>query len=242
MNLRSIGILCYVGGFLLGTTPTRRKLRRLQKTDPAQASEIAHRYVKKALHNIIVISGSKVEVDGLEHIPQEACLYVGNHTSYFDIMVTETVIPTGVGYISKDSFQSIPGLSSWMELIHCLFLNRSDPKEGIKAILKGAEYLKEGYSMLIFPEGTRSKDGQLGEFKGGSLKVAQKAKCPIVPVGISGSSAIFEDNKNLSIKPSTIKISFGEPIYISDMPRSEQKLLLEQIKETIGEILVNQQN
>lgn len=242
MNLRSIGIVCYVGGFLLCTTPARRKLRRLEKTDPEQANKIAHQYVKRALKNIIAISGSTVETEGLENIPDEACLFVGNHTGYFDIMVTETVIPTGVGYVAKDSFSSIPGLSAWMDLIHCLFLNRSDPKEGIKTILKGAEYLKEGYSMLIFPEGTRSKDGQLGEFKGGSLKMAQKAHCPIVPVAISGSSTIFEDNKNLSIKPSTVNVTFGKPIYISQMSRAEQKLILEQIKETIGEILVNQKN
>lgn len=242
MNLRSIGIVCYVGGFLLCTTPARRKLRRLEKSDPEQANQIAHQYVKRALKNVISISGSRVEVEGLENIPEEACLFVGNHTGYFDIMVTETVIPTGVGYVSKDSFSRIPGLSSWMNLIRCLFLDRSDPKEGIKTILKGAEYLKEGYSMLIFPEGTRSKDGQLGEFKGGSLKMAQKAHCPIVPLAISGSSAIFEDNKNLSVTPSTIKITFGEPVYISQVPRAEQKLVLEQIKETIGEILVNQKN
>lgn len=242
MNFRSIGILCYVGGFLLGTTPARRKLKRLQQTDPQQANELAHQYVKRALSNVIKISGSRVEVEGLDNIPEGACLFVGNHTGFFDIMVTETVIPSGVGYVSKDSFKSVPGLSSWMDLIRCLFLNRSDPKEGIKTILKGAEYLKEGYPILIFPEGTRSRDGKLGEFKGGSLKMAQKAQCPIVPVAISGASAIFEDNKHLSVKPATVKVTFAKPIHISKMSRSEQKLALEQIKETIGEILVNHQN
>lgn len=63
-----------------------------------------------------------------------------------------------------------------MKRIHCLFLDRKDIRKGLQTILEGAEYLKEGYSMCIYPEGTRSTTGELGEFKGGSLKMAQKAK------------------------------------------------------------------
>lgn len=98
-----------------------------------------------------------------------------------------------------------------MKRIHCLFLDRKDIRKGLQTILEGAEYLKEGYSMCIYPEGTRSTNGELGEFKGGSLKMAQKAKAPIVPVAIRGTRDIFENNLGLRVCPSHVTISFGTP-------------------------------
>lgn len=216
MNLRAFCILVYVIYYIIVTTPQRRRLREMAETDPAESSRLSHLAVKKAFRTILRIAGVKIEVSGLDNIPDEACLYVGNHNSYFDILVTETVIPSGTGFVSKDSLQKIPGLSSWMNLIHCLFLNRTDVREGLKMILTGADYLKEGYSMFIFPEGTRSRDGHIGEFKGGSLKMAQKAGAPIVPVAISGSSKIFEKNEGLRVTPGHVKVSFGTPFKFSE--------------------------
>ena len=149
MNLRAFLVLFYVTSFIFVTTPERRRLRELAKTDPQECSRIAHLQVKKAFRNMLRIAGVKIEVSGLDNIPDEPCLYVANHNSYVDILVTETVIPTGAGFVSKDSLQKIPGLSSWMYLIHCLFLNRTDVREGLKMITTGADYLKEGYSMLM---------------------------------------------------------------------------------------------
>ena len=125
MNLRAFLVLFYVTSFIFVTTPERRRLRELAKTDPQECSRIAHLQVKKAFRNMLRIAGVKIEVSGLDNIPDEPCLYVANHNSYVDILVTETVIPTGAGFVSKDSLQKIPGLSSWMYLIHCLFLNRT---------------------------------------------------------------------------------------------------------------------
>ena len=186
---------------------------------------------------ILRIAGVKIEVSGLDNIPDEACLYVGNHNSYFDILVTETVIPSGTGFVSKDSLQKIPGLSSWMNLIHCLFLNRTDVREGLKMILTGADYLKEGYSMFIFPEGTRSRDGHIGEFKGGSLKMAQKAGAPIVPVAISGSSKIFEKNEGLRVTPGHVKVSFGTPFKFSDLTKEQKKTISDHTRAAIQVML-----
>ncbi len=223
MNLRAFCILIYVIYYIIVTTPQRKRLRELAKTDPMESSRLSHLGVKKAFRMILRIAGVKIEVSGLDNIPDEACLYVGNHNSYFDILVTETVIPSGTGFVSKDSLKKIPGLSSWMYLIHCLFLNRTDVREGLKMIMTGADYLKEGYSMFIFPEGTRSRDGHIGEFKGGSLKMAQKADSPIVPIAISGSSTIFEKNEGLRITPGHVKVSFGTPFKFSDLTKEQKK-------------------
>lgn len=237
MNLRAFCILVYVIYYIIVTTPQRRRLREMAETDPAESSRLSHLSVKKAFRMILRIAGVKIEVSGLDNIPDEACLYVGNHNSYFDILVTETVIPSGTGFVSKDSLQKIPGLSSWMNLIHCLFLNRTDVREGLKMILTGADYLKEGYSMFIFPEGTRSRDGHIGEFKGGSLKMAQKADAPIVPVAISGSSKIFEKNEGLRVTPGHVKVSFGTPFKFSDLTKEQKKTISDHTRTAIQVML-----
>ena len=237
MNLRAFCILVYVIYYIIVTTPQRRRLREMAETDPAESSRLSHLAVKKAFRTILRIAGVKIEVSGLDNIPDEACLYVGNHNSYFDILVTETVIPSGTGFVSKDSLQKIPGLSSWMNLIHCLFLNRTDVREGLKMILTGADYLKEGYSMFIFPEGTRSRDGHSGEFKGGSLKMAQKAGAPIVPVAISGSSKIFEKNEGLRVTPGHVKVSFGTPFKFSDLTKEQKKTISDHTRAAIQVML-----
>lgn len=237
MNLRAFLVLFYVTSFIFVTTPERRRLRELAKTDPQECSRIAHLQVKKAFRNMLRIAGVKIEVSGLDNIPDEPCLYVANHNSYVDILVTETVIPTGAGFVSKDSLQKIPGLSSWMYLIHCLFLNRTDVREGLKMITTGADYLKEGYSMFIFPEGTRSKDGHIGEFKGGSLKMAQKAGAPVVPVAISGTSSIFEKNGGFRITPGNVWVSFGTPFKFSDLTREQKREVSQHTRQAIQVML-----
>ncbi|MBQ9156457.1 MAG: 1-acyl-sn-glycerol-3-phosphate acyltransferase [Eubacterium sp.] len=240
MTLRSIRVVAFVTRFLLATAPERRRLHKLAETDPAEASRIANERVGGALRRICEISGIEIITEGLDHIPEEACLFVGNHISYFDIVTTGAVIPGGAGYVAKDSLKKIPGLSDWMDLIHCLFLNRTDIKQGLKTILTGVDYIKSGYSMYIFPEGTRHPEGEMGEFKGGSLKMAQRAKAPIVPVAISGSRDIYENNPHMSIRPGTVRITFGRPFTFDDLPKEERKHAAEYTRELIIEMLKEQ--
>lgn len=241
MTFRSICIAVYVFFYLISTTPARIRLKKLEQSDPQEASRIAQKYIQKVFHVLLKISGVTVDVKGLENIPKEAALFVGNHSSYFDIIVTGATIPGGVGFVAKDSLGNIPGLSSWMKRIHCLFLDRKDVRKGLKTILEGADYLKEGYSMCIYPEGTRSTTGELGEFKGGSLKMAQKAKAPIVPVAITGTRDIFENNPGLRVYPSHVTISFGKPFKIAELPAAEKKFAGEYAKKAIEEMLAEQQ-
>ncbi len=240
MNFRSICILFYLIFYFIITFPARLRLKRLERTNPQEASRIAQEYVQKAFRQILKICGVTVTVSGLENIPEEAALFVGNHSSYFDIIVTGSTVPGGTGFVAKDSLANIPGLSSWMRRIHCLFLDRKDIRKGLKTILRGADYLKEGYSMCIYPEGTRSTDGKLGEFKGGSLKMAQKSKAPIVPVALTGTRDIFENNQGLRILPARVAISFGTPFRISDLPKEEKKFAAEHTKKAIEAMLAEQ--
>ena len=239
MNTRTLHILFYLGGFFLKTTSTRKKLRKLAESDPQESFRLSHDCLTGPVNHVFDLTGSTLTVKGLENIPEETCLYASNHLSFLDIIVLEKTLPEGkkAGFIAKDSLKKIPGLSSWMELIRCIFLDRSNAKEGLKSILKGADDLKEGFNMCIFPEGTRCKEGDLGEFKPASLKMAQKAKVPVVPVAITGTSSILEDNKGLSIKPSKVTITFGEPIRIHELPRQEQKLAVNDVRQTIQDAI-----
>ena len=97
MNFRAFGILIYLIYFLITKIPQRNRLKKLSETDPAKGSAISHDQVKKAFHRVLAISGVKVETEGLENIPDEPVLFVGNHNSYFDILVTETTY-LGLGF------------------------------------------------------------------------------------------------------------------------------------------------
>ena len=111
MTFRSICIAVYVFFYLIFTTPERIRLKKLEQTDPQEASRIAQEHVQKVFRHLLKISGVTIEVNGLENIPDEAALFVGNHSSYFDIIVTGAAIPGGVGFVAKDSLGNIPGLS-----------------------------------------------------------------------------------------------------------------------------------
>ena len=175
---------------------------------------------------LLCISGTKVKAEGLENIPKDrAVLYVGNHRSYFDIIASYRLLPGITGYVAKKEMEKVPLLRLWMRYIHCLFLDRSNVKEGLKTILAGAEEIKNGHSMWIFPEGTRNRgeEGTLLDFKEGSLKMADKAGCPVIPVAIAHSADVLESHFPF-IHAATITIRFGEPIDLKSLPREQKKL------------------
>lgn len=196
------------------------------KKYPEKKDNASRAIVSWAFHVILLIAGTKIIVHGKENIPKDhAVLFVGNHRSYFDILSTYVVSGIKIGYVAKKEMEQIPLLSLWMKAIGCLFLDRENIKEGLKTILKGVDQLKGGHSIFIFPEGTRSKTEAMGTFKEGSTKMAEKAKCPIVPVALSNTDYIFEKNKHFAIKATTIEITFGDEIIINTLPKEDQKFL-----------------
>jgi 1-acyl-sn-glycerol-3-phosphate acyltransferase len=170
----------------------------------------------------------RLTVLGEEHVPKdEPVLYIGNHRSYFDIIISYARCPRLTGYIAKDSMQRIPLLSTWMRRLNCLFINREDIKESLKTILMGIDQVKSGISMCIYPEGTRgqgSDELDMLPFKEGSLKIAEKTGCKIIPMAITGSADIFEKHIP-SIKKSRVILEYGEPIDVSTLSKEEKKKL-----------------
>ena len=162
----------------------------------------------------------KNTVKGKENIPEDrAVLYVGNHRSYFDILVGYTTVPGLVGFVAKKEMEKIPLLSTWMRYVNCLFLDRKNLKEGLKTILEGIDQVKNGVSVWIFPEGTRNKQEDLMDllpFKEGSLKIAEKSGCPVVTVAMTGTAEIFE-NHFPYIRPGNVTIEFGRPFFPKEL-------------------------
>lgn len=194
------------------------------------------RIVQAVFRLILWETGADITVIGHENVPDEAVLYVANHRSYFDILLTYCRCPALTGYVAKDSMEKIPLLSTWMKRLYCLFLNREDIRQGLKTILAGIEQIKSGISMCIFPEGTRNTGSDLMPFKEGSLKMAEKTGCAIVPIAITNSADIFE-NHFPKIKPARVILEYGKPIYPRQLSKEERKFLGAYTRGAIQEML-----
>ena len=195
------------------------------KNDENRQKEYALQVVKQVLRMVFRLTGSTLTVKGLENIPDMPVLYVGNHRSYFDIVTGYIVVPGQTGFIAKKEMEKIPLLREWMRNVNFLFLDRKNIKAGLKTILEGIEKVKGGSSVWIFPEGTRCKakdPAELLPFKEGSLKIAEKSGCPVVPVAITGTAEILEKHFPF-ITPSHITVYYGKPINIKELDPEDRK-------------------
>ena len=184
------------------------------------------RIVKGVFRYLLAVAGVTITVKGAENIPDDrAVLYVGNHRSYFDILVGYVTVPSLLGFVAKKEMLRYPSLRVWMKNVNCLFLDRKDMKEGLKTILTGIDKVKHGISIWIFPEGTRNRNEDIREmlpFKEGSLKIAEKSGSPVIPVAITGTAQVFEAHIPI-IRPSHVIIEFGKPFYTKELPPEHKK-------------------
>ena len=229
--------------FILGL-PVLGVLWLIGKRNKPAADIASLRIVQWAFKVILFLCGTKLTVIGEENVPKDQpVLYIANHQSYFDIVVSYSRCPGLTGYIAKDGLEKVPILSIWMKRLYCLFLNRQDIKEGMKTILKGIDQIKHGISMCIFPEGTRNKSedpADLMEFHEGSLKIAEKSGCPVIPVAITGTDDVFERHIPW-IRKSHVIIEYGEPIYLKELPLDKKKFPGAYTREIISEMIKKQQ-
>ena len=203
------------------------------KKAPKKTLAIRYSYVRGGVKIIWAIAGGPVTVIGKENIPTDRpVLFVSNHRSIFDILLAIREISQPTGFIAKKELEKTP-LKLIMEEIRCLFLDREDAREGLKSILKAIEYVKEGQSMFIFPEGTRCKEeGVILPFHAGSFKIATKAGCPVVPVTIVNSGDLLEDHFP-TLKRVHVIMEFSSPIETKEMDRAAQRELPDAARELI---------
>ena len=190
---------------------------------------------------VLKIAGLNLTVIGKENIPDEPCVFVGNHQSNFDIPVILSNTNRVTGAIAKKDMERIPIMSYWMRQIHSVFMDRENPREALKSISEGIENLKNGYSMIIFPEGTRSRSNSMGEFKKGSMRLAVKAGVPIVPITVYDTYKAMEGN-NGKIKKANAKLIIGKPIYLDTMSKEEKADIAEMVQGIIQSNLDNERS
>lgn len=189
------------------------------------------------------MSGVTATVIGEEHIPDEPVLFIGNHRSYFDILLTYSRCKRLTGYVAKKEMLRYPLLRTWMKRLYCLFLDRSTPKEGLKTILTAIEYVKKGISICIFPEGTRNDGEELSmlPFHDGSLKIAEKSGCAIIPIALNNTHAIFEQHFP-KIRKTHVVIEYGKPIYPGELDKETKKHLGSYCKGIIQDMINKNQD
>lgn len=175
-----------------------------------------------------------VIVKGKENIPSKGpVLYVANHQGYADIPICAAVLnKIQFGFIAKENLIKIPVFGEWLLRIRSITLDREDPRAALRAIDDGIGLINRGYSLLIFPEGTRSKGGPIKSFKKGSLRLATKPGIRIVPITIDGTYRIYEETGCVE-KNKTVTITIHEAIETACLERKQQNELAVKIESII---------
>ncbi len=177
--------------------------------------------------------GWKAEVEGAENLPGSGpVVVISNHQSYVDIPAIMNVMPFQVGFVAKAELGKIPVFSKWITRTRGLLIDRGDARSSLKTISEGAELVKQGFSMCIFPEGTRSRGPVPGEFKAGSLKLATKARCPVLPVTISGTYRLYEETGNIRENQS-FRVVIHPVMETAGLSRKELAELPKKVEEII---------
>ncbi len=185
---------------------------------------------------ILIISGVKVKTSGMENIQGEGpFIFVSNHISQFDIIALQSVIPLKTGFVFKKELARIP-LFGWQLLTgpH-IVIDRSNAEKALKSIHKARYKMKnKDVSMILFPEGTRSRDGELHQFKRGAFHLASQVNYPIIPVTIKDSDKLLPKG-SLKINRGTIKLTFSEPVLTTKIEtRNDELDLMRKVRDIIS--------
>ncbi len=201
--------------------------------------KINHQIGRFWLKIILAISGVKLEVRGLEHLdPKEAYIFAANHQSQFDIPVLEVALPYQIKWLAKKSLFQIPFFGWALKVIGYIPVDRENPRKGYESLLAAAEKIKAGFSVVIFPEGTRSPDGRLLPFKTGGFALAIKSQKPVVAVALCGTGKIMPKGK-LYVRPGLVRVRLFPPIPTRGLSLKEKTQLAHLVRLRIEEGLRN---
>lgn len=205
-----------------GVKLARKKLRWLS------------RIVLKSLGvKLRVIYKNRKNINALER--EKGIIFVCNHQSNLDIPVIVSALHIDVGFVAKKEMKSWPFFNIWMKRSKCVFLNRENPREGIKDIKEAVKVVKDGYPIVIFPEGERTLDGEILRFKKGSFKLATETNGIIVPLTLKGTFDIQKRGEWKMKRNQLVTIIVGEPIYVDSLSNDEIKELSTKVREVLEE-------
>lgn len=233
--MRTIIWFIYFWGALVALLPRLRRAQKAQAAgDTAQRDKIVDEAVGRWCRRLLKMAGMEITVEGRENLPDTPVVFVANHQGYFDIPLLLTCLDKPHGIVSKQGINKLPLVRDWMVLLGCVFIDRDNARQAVTALGDAAKALtQEGRSFIIFPEGTRSKGGPVGEFKNGGFRIAFKTGAPILPVCIDGTWRAMEAN-HYFIKPCKVRLTILPAIPTQNMTKEETKLVAEQVREAIS--------
>lgn len=195
---------------------------------------IAREQPRNWARSLLWAAGVKVELEGLEHLsPGEPAVIVANHESWFDVFALVVHLPVDTRFVGKIELTRIPFFGpSWLACGH-IAIDRSDRQKAIESLRVAGETLRrEGAAVVMFPEGTRSADGELLPFKKGAFVLALQTGVPVVPVGVSGSRDIMPKG-SWRIRSGTIVVRVGPPISSEDRGEGARDALLQRSRAEV---------
>jgi len=198
-----------------------------------RTGNLSHRISSLWARWLCELNGIQVEVSGMENIMRDrAQIFVANHQSYFDIFALSGYVPVQLRWVAKASLFRIPFVGWSMKAAGYIGVDRSNRKKAYQSFLATIEKVKQGYSVVIFPEGTRSENGTIGPFKKGGHLLAVRSQVPMVPVTLVGTGKIIK-KKSMVINPGPIRIILSPPIYLENSSAHAGEDTLESIRKTI---------
>lgn len=207
-----------------------KEIQQMKKTMPWQEYRPV---VDKELHEwltpLINMAGVDFVVKGQEKVSADGpVIFTPNHAGAFDIpaiVLTTTKSPI---FMAKKELGKIPFLKSWMDAVDCVFVDRANKQSAHSSLQSAIDAVKDGRSLVIFPEGTRSKTGELGEFRGGAMKIAMETGAKVVPVLIEGTRARLEETGNIT--SGTVYVTYLDPIVTEGLTKEDFYKMPSQIR------------
>ena len=206
------------------------------KGNQEKADEFGFPAVKKWAKYVTKAAGMKITVEGLEKIPTDRpVLFTPNHQSYADIPLLLHVLKDfDFGFLMRMQLNQFFAIKQISHIIKCIPINQENPREAVKALNKTVEQIKNGISMVVFPEGKRGFSNTPDEFKNGAFKIVQKTGVTVVPIYLKNVFEVFEGN-NFVVTPTEVKVTILDPIETSEMSREQVKELNEKVYNLILE-------
>lgn len=182
---------------------------------------------------IVWCSGSRLEVSGLENLPDEgACFFASNHQSAIDIPALCATLPRLLHYILKEELRRMPFIGWFASAVGMIFVDRGDRKKALASLQRAGELIRGGKSIICFPEGTRSRDGSLLPFKTGVFAAAITSGVPVYPVCIEGARHALPPD-GFRPRPAVIRVRVGPPIETAGLQHSDRAQLSKMVREGI---------
>lgn len=238
--IRSIKVLWVMASHYIKRSKIRKKYyvgdENLTAQEKKERRTKVYECMRELSSGMLKAADTEVIITGKENLPKEGpVVYIANHKSLFDSPLMATLVEEPIIFIGKEETKKMPIISKWFDAMGCIYLDRDDMKKQLQAILKGIEELKQGQSVVIFPEGTRIKGNDIASFKAGSFKLATKAKVPIVPMAFQNTFKILEETGQ--VQKAKIYVNIGKTIDVPNMTAEQLKTLPQDTEEYIRELL-----